>query len=78
MSDIFKIGQLVKLKPGAWFSDAYGRDALGVVLTSPEMQGFGISRCYIMWAPFVKEWADIEDLEMISNTTNAPDRELEE
>jgi hypothetical protein len=31
-----------------------------------------------MWTPFVKEWADIEDLEMVSNTTNTLDRELEE
>jgi hypothetical protein len=77
VGDIFKVGQLVRLRPGAWFSDAYGRDALGVILKPSEIHGF-LSRCYVMWTPFVKEWADIEDLEMVSNTTNTLDRELEE
>lgn len=77
MGDVFKTGDLVRLKRNTWYSDAYGPGAVGIVLTPPEFHGF-VTRCYVMWGPNVKEWADIEDLEMVSDISTAPDGKIEE
>ena len=77
MSDVFKPGDLVRLKRNTWFSDAYGSGTVGIVLTTPEFHGF-VTRCYVMWSPVVKEWADTEDLEMVSDVTSDPGGKIEE
>ncbi len=77
MSTAFKTGTLVRLKQNTWYSDAYGPGAMGIVLTPPEFHGF-VTRCYVMWGLNVKEWADIEDLEMVSDISIAPAGKVEE
>ncbi len=77
MSDVFKTGDLVRLRRNTWFSAAYGPGTVGIVLTPPEFHGF-VTRCYVMWGPNVKEWADTEDLEMVSDVTSDPGGKIEE